>query len=200
MGIDQLANSAVRKLLTITNLSWPSAALTSISHGMKVRVADWLTSQDNSVKNNSCPYRFCFTRITLNLKTLLLWVALTFVVLLFFTGTSPAQCTLSTTSPSVTICSPANGAAAVSPVAVVAGTTDTHAVTAMKVYVDSVNVYTAKAAQLSTSLVMANGQHHISVNAWDSAARSLRVRRPSPSLLPPLRRRSRFPCRQSWRP
>ena len=91
------------------------------------------------------------------------------MVLLLFAGSSSAQCPLSTTSPSVTICSPSSGATVASPVSVVAGTTDTYAVTAMKVYVDNVNVYTAKAAQLSTSLTMANGEHHISVNAWDSS-------------------------------
>jgi acid phosphatase len=39
----------------------------------------------------------------------------------------------------------------------------------MKVYVDNVVVYTAKANQLSTSLSISSGQHHITVNAWDSS-------------------------------
>ncbi len=39
----------------------------------------------------------------------------------------------------------------------------------MKVYVDNVGVYTINASQLSTSLNLASGQHHITVNAWDSS-------------------------------
>ena len=91
------------------------------------------------------------------------------LALLLLAGTCAAQCVLSTSSPSVTICSPANGATVAPSVTVVAGTTDTNTVTAMKVYVDSVNVYTVKAGELSTTLTIASGQHHISVNAWDSS-------------------------------
>ena len=135
---------------------------------MKVLVADRLTLQTNRQKRSAASL-FFFKGKTLKFRTLLLPAAVNLMVLLLFTGSSSAQCALSTTSPSVTICSPSSGATAASPVTVVAGTTDTYAVTAMKVYVDSVNVYTAKAAQLSTSLTMANGEHHISVNAWDSS-------------------------------
>jgi len=92
------------------------------------------------------------------------------MALLLLAGTSAAQCALNPTSPSVTICSPANGAAVTSPVSVVAGTTDTaHPVTAMKVYLDSVSVDSAKANQLSTSLSISSGKHQITVNAWDSS-------------------------------
>lgn len=101
--------------------------------------------------------------------TLLLTAALTGAVLLL-AGRSEAQCALNPVSPSVTICSPANGVTVTSPVSVVAGTTDTaHPVTAMKVYVDNVAVYTVQASQLSTSLSMSGGQHNITVNAWDSS-------------------------------
>ncbi len=84
-----------------------------------------------------------------------------------------AACTLNPASPSVTICTPANGATVTSPVQVVAGTTDTaHTVTAMIVYVDNVQVYEVKANQLSTSLTLTNGKHNITVNAWDSGGGS----------------------------
>jgi hypothetical protein len=89
---------------------------------------------------------------------------------LLLAGTSAAQCTLNTASPSVTICTPANGATVTSPVSVVAGTTDkAHSVTTMKVYLDGVAVYTVHASQINTSLAMANGTHRVTAQAWDSS-------------------------------
>jgi hypothetical protein len=83
---------------------------------------------------------------------------------------APAQCTLNPASPSVTICSPANGATVTSPVQVVAGTTDTaHPVTTMILYVDNVQKYKVSANQLSYSATLSSGQHNITVNAWDSS-------------------------------
>src|SRR3954471_24467048 len=52
-----------------------------------------------------------------------------------------AMCALSSTSPSVTVCTPTNGAGVSSPVHIIAGSTDTHAVTLMQVYVDGVKKY-----------------------------------------------------------
>ncbi|HEV2699054.1 MAG TPA: Ig-like domain-containing protein, partial [Terriglobales bacterium] len=48
-----------------------------------------------------------------------------------------ASCTLSTTSPSVTVCAPTANGLVQSPVHVVAGTTDSHTVTAVQIYVDN---------------------------------------------------------------
>ncbi len=80
-----------------------------------------------------------------------------------------APCALNPASPSVTICTPANGATVSSPVSVVAGTTDNaHPVTAMIVYLDNKNVLKVNASQLSTTLTLTGGQHNITVNAWDS--------------------------------
>ncbi|MGA2991321.1 MAG: Ig-like domain-containing protein, partial [Candidatus Korobacteraceae bacterium] len=91
-------------------------------------------------------------------------------IVLLLAGRSAALCTLNPTSPSVTICSPANGATVTSPVSLVAGTTDTaYPVTAMKVYVDNVAVYSVKTNQLSTSLSLSAAKHNITVNAWDSS-------------------------------
>ncbi|MGA2961611.1 MAG: alkaline phosphatase family protein [Candidatus Korobacteraceae bacterium] len=80
------------------------------------------------------------------------------------------SCTLSTTSPSVTVCTPANSAVVTSPFQVTAGTTDSgHTVTAMKIYLDSVSVYSAKANTLSAPVTAPVGAHHLTVQAWDSA-------------------------------
>ena len=40
----------------------------------------------------------------------------------------------------------------------------------MKIYVDSVGVYTVNAANLDTSLTIAKGSHNVTVKAWDNAA------------------------------
>jgi hypothetical protein len=101
---------------------------------MRVRVvASRASRSDHTAGIVSCTKSNCFRP-----RTLLLTAALNLMALLLLAGTSAAQCALNPTSPSVTICSPANGAAVTSPVSVVAGTTDTaHPVTAMKVYLDS---------------------------------------------------------------
>ena len=79
-------------------------------------------------------------------------------------------CTLSTTNPSVTICTPANNATVTSPVNVVAGTTDSNKVTAMRIYLDGSSVYSTTSNQLNTSIsISTTGTHRIAVQAWDSA-------------------------------
>ncbi len=89
--------------------------------------------------------------------------------LLLPTAAMGAPCTLSTVSPSVTICTPVNGATVTSPVTVTAGTTDNaHPVTAMILYLDNKAVYKVSTNQLSTSLTLSGGSHNITVNAWDS--------------------------------
>ncbi len=83
-------------------------------------------------------------------------------------GVTATSCTPSTVNPSVTVCAPLNGATVTSPFQVIAETTDSHTVTAMKVYIDNVSVYTANANQISTTLTASAGAHSLVVNAWDS--------------------------------
>src|SRR3569623_1256611 len=95
-----------------------------------------------------------------------------FALLLAIFGSTSlfAQCTLSTTNPSVTICSPANNATVSSPVNVVAGTTDSNNVTKMEIYLDGVGVYGVAANHLNASIpINSTGSHRIAVQAWDSA-------------------------------
>ena len=81
-----------------------------------------------------------------------------------------AQCTLNTASPSVTICSPTNGATVSSPVNIVAGTTDkTSTVKYLQIYIDGSKKYQVSAGQLNTSLAMSTGSHRLTVQAIDAA-------------------------------
>lgn len=86
-------------------------------------------------------------------------------------GSSTPPCALKTQDPSVTICTPNDGSTVTSPVRVVAGTTDSSQVTAMKIYLDGTAVYSISASQLDTKVAMSNGQHRIAVQAWDKAGR-----------------------------
>ena len=105
------------------------------------------------------------------MKTKLLLV--TALILLFATATAfAAPCPLSTVSPSVTICTPTNGATVTSPVNIVAGTTDTTAtITAMAIYVDNNLATKQNVNQINASINMSAGNHYVVVQAWDSAGR-----------------------------
>ena len=70
----------------------------------------------------------------------------------------------------VVVTSPAAGATVSSPVHFVASASAPDPMTAMKIYVDSIGVYTVNAAKLDTSLTMAKGSHNVTVKAWDNAA------------------------------
>jgi phospholipase C len=84
--------------------------------------------------------------------------------------TAHAQCTLNTASPSVTICTPTNGATVTSPVNIVAGTTDNAStVSFVQIYVDGIKQYQVSGGQLNTSLAMATGTHRVTVQAQDAA-------------------------------
>src|SRR5438874_13434924 len=74
-----------------------------------------------------------------------------------------ASCTLRTTSPSVTICTPANNATVSSPVHVNAGATDTgHTIKLMQIFVDGVGSYhVANQPWLDTSVTMASGTRRL---------------------------------------
>jgi hypothetical protein len=99
-----------------------------------------------------------------------IFLTLLTILLCFAAVASAAPCALNPASPSVTICTPANGATVTSPVQVTAGTTDNaHPVTTMIVYLDNAIAYKTNANQLSTSLTLTKGQHNITINAWDSS-------------------------------
>ena len=83
------------------------------------------------------------------------------------TGASSSTCTLSTVSPSVTICTPANNATVTSPVAIKAGTTDSKTVQFLQIYLDGAKVYQVNGSTLNTSLAMAAGTHRLTVQAYD---------------------------------
>ncbi len=77
------------------------------------------------------------------------------------------MCTLNSTSPSVTICQPAANATISSPVQVIAGSTDTRTVSLMQIYLDGSKAYEVRGSSLDTSLAMAVGTHHLTVQAYD---------------------------------
>jgi glucose/arabinose dehydrogenase len=78
-------------------------------------------------------------------------------------------CTLKTTSPSITICSPAAGATVFSPVHIVAGTTNSSGVLAMAAYIDSVLVYKANVSAINQNLAVGAGTHNLTIQSWDNA-------------------------------
>jgi large repetitive protein len=81
-------------------------------------------------------------------------------------------CTLSSTSPSVTICTPTPNTIVSSPLLLAAGATDDHSINAMAVYVDGVKRFTINNhSHFDTKLTMAVGNHNITFKAWDSAGR-----------------------------
>jgi hypothetical protein len=83
-------------------------------------------------------------------------------------GATAAGCTASTTG--VTVCSPAAGSTAASPVHVAAAAKSSLGpITAMRIYVDSVSKYLTNAASLDTSIALASGSHNVIVQAWDSS-------------------------------
>src|SRR5436190_22158792 len=72
-----------------------------------------------------------------------------------------APCALSTTSPSVTVCTPAPNALVQSPVHVSAGTTDSNAVTTVQIYVDNKLYTLTQAASIDTFVNLPVGNHLI---------------------------------------
>lgn len=79
------------------------------------------------------------------------------------------MCAATSPAPSVTVCSPTDGANVTSPVALAAAANDANTVTSMAVYVDGAKVYGASnTRQISTSLTLANGNRRITVQYWNS--------------------------------
>jgi glucose/arabinose dehydrogenase/chitodextrinase len=85
-----------------------------------------------------------------------------------------SSCTVKTLNPSITICTPANGATVKSPVHFVVKTTNSAGITGMKIYVDNVGAFTTTAGSIDTNLPMAIGTRHVVVQSWDKAGRVLK--------------------------
>ena len=89
-----------------------------------------------------------------------------------FVTIGSAPCALSSTSPSVTICTPSPNSTVTSPVKIVAGTTDSGAtVTNMFVWIDGVKKWTSSGGTLNTSLAMSTGIRRVTVQAKDASGR-----------------------------
>jgi hypothetical protein len=81
---------------------------------------------------------------------------------------SAAPCALNTASPSVTICSPANGANVSSPFTVIAGTTDSNPVSNIQLWVDGKKLTQQLGGTLNATAALADGMHRLTVQAVDS--------------------------------
>ena len=105
-----------------------------------------------------------------------------FGVICIAAASSPAfaasPCPLSQVSPSVTVCSPAQNALVQSQVNVVAGSTDSNAVTTMQVYLDSKLVYQNKASTVNTFVSLPVGYHLITVQGWDTTGATFKTNVP----------------------
>jgi phospholipase C len=123
--------------------------------------------------NGSCTINVTFSPSTTGSRSGTLSIddsAGTQTVSLVGTGGTSTSCSLSSANPSVTICQPANNANVTSPVQIIAGTTDSHTVIAMKIYVDGVSQFFTSSNAIDTSLPMSLGTHRITVKAWDNAS------------------------------
>lgn len=89
----------------------------------------------------------------------------------FLEQPASAPCALDSDSPSVTICSPADGATVNSPLTIVAATTDGNRVRAMEAFVDGQSIFTVSAGTLTAALQADKGAHHLVVKARDSAGK-----------------------------
>src|SRR5579859_1156290 len=89
-----------------------------------------------------------------------------------------APCTLSTTNPSVTVCTPSPNALVQSPVHVSAGTTDSHTVTAVQIYVDNKLVKQVNASTIDSFVNLAVGSHLITVQGWDNTGATFKTNVP----------------------
>jgi phospholipase C len=111
-----------------------------------------------SLRNNYCV-----------VNTFRFFLVLAAVAMIAPRANAQASCTLRTTSPSVTICTPANNATINSPVHVNAGATDTgHTIKLMQIFIDGVGSYhVANQPWLDASVAMAAGTRRLTVQATD---------------------------------
>ena len=91
-------------------------------------------------------------------------------------GATP--CTLNPTNPSVTVCTPAPNALVQSLVHVVAGSTDSHPVTTMQVYLDNKLSFQVNASTVDTFVNLAVGNHLITVQGWDNTGATFKTNVP----------------------
>ncbi|HZD95634.1 MAG TPA: hypothetical protein VE133_15330 [Candidatus Sulfotelmatobacter sp.] len=68
----------------------------------------------------------------------------------------------------VTVSSPSTGTSTGSPVHFVASATSTNPITGMRIYLDSISVFSTGAAKIDAQITMATGKHTAIVKAWDS--------------------------------
>ena len=80
----------------------------------------------------------------------------------FFLAPVP-PCPQSSVDPSVTICTPANGASVTSPAKVVAGTHSSAPVISLSIWLDGHKVFATGLSQLNTTVTMSAGAHHLAV-------------------------------------
>ena len=81
-------------------------------------------------------------------------------------GTS-GFCTPSSTSPSVTICTPPSNSTVSSPVGITAVTNSSTPVQFMQVYVDGIKKFQSNGGTLNTSLAITSGTHRLTVQAYN---------------------------------
>lgn len=86
-----------------------------------------------------------------------------------------APCTLNTTNPSVTVCTPSPNALVQSPVNVVAGTTDSHTVTAVQIYVDNKLVQQVSGSTINSFVDLSAGPHLVTVQGWDNTGSTFKT-------------------------
>lgn len=80
-----------------------------------------------------------------------------------------ALCALSTVNRSVTICSPASGSTAASPVRIIAGTTDVTPVKLTQIYLDGKKIFEQPLSAINVALPIAAGTHRLTVQGLDTA-------------------------------
>ncbi|HWR37205.1 MAG TPA: Ig-like domain-containing protein [Clostridia bacterium] len=100
-------------------------------------------------------------------KAALLIAAFVVLVLNAHPAAAHTPCTLNTASPSVTICTPPDGATVTSPVHIVAGTTSATAVQFVEVWLDGVKKYSLPGHDLDIDLDMSAGTHRLTVQAYN---------------------------------
>src|SRR2546423_1479528 len=93
--------------------------------------------------------------------------ALAFLVSIALIPKAAAQCTAA--AGTVQICSPGPNASVASPVQLVATSNLSPAATSSAVYVDYVKAYSTSGPSVNTSLTLAAGSHHITVQSYNGA-------------------------------
>ena len=173
-----VGTTSAPQTVTVTNNDSSAASITSIAAS-----GDFAQSNNcgtSLAANSNCSVSVTFTPTASGTRTGTLTLTDSAsnspqTVSLSGTGASTTSCTAtgSGSPPSVTICTPANGATVTSPVHITAATADSgHTVVEMKIYVDNnpTAVYAIAANKIDTNLTLANGSHFVVAQAWDNAS------------------------------